>query len=74
MDAVRGVQGVGGGSGVIDLFFNTGYSTRVSLEPDGRLVLVQSRKTGPDDVVILDREDALTMARAILVASEQETA
>ena len=59
---------------MIDLFFNTVYPTRVSLEPDGRLVMVQSRKHGSDDVVILDRESALTLAGAILAAAEQETA
>ena len=57
-----------------DLVFNTHYSTRASLEPDGRLVLAQTSKHGPPDVVILSREEALALASAILAAAKQEAA
>lgn len=56
------------------MVFDLPWPTTAKTSQDGVWVLTQDRRSGPDDMVILDREAAVALARAILVASEQETA
>ena len=57
-----------------DLLLTSTYQTKVTIEPDGRLVMAQSRPHGGADVVILDSIDALELAEAILASTRKEAA
>ena len=50
------------------------YFTRVEIHADEPTVISQSRRNGITDNVIISREDAVTLARAILDVEEREAA
>ena len=50
------------------------YTTRAVIHADGPIVISQSRRIGITDNVILSREDAVTLAHAILNMEEREAA
>ena len=55
-----------------DLLLTSPYQTKVTIEPDGRLVMAQSRPHGGADVVILDGAAARELAEAILFSEKQK--
>ena len=50
------------------------YLTSAVIHVDGPIVISQSRRNGITDNVIISREDAVTLARAILGMEEREAA
>ena len=55
-----------------NLLLTSPYQTKVTIEPDGRLFIAQSRPHGGVDVVILDGDSAVELAEAILFSEKQK--
>lgn len=53
---------------------HSNYFTRVEINHDGPTVIVQSRRIGSTDNVLLSQRDALALAHAILANAGQEAA